>query len=275
MTNGIIEKLETAESETPGKIFRLLDLVRKGGPVIIRDDHYDFPTILDVARSHGRRLVLIDSGRFNGIQMESLGRVGVSFYSSDDARTDIEEIGLIRKACSKGGSFLAFFLNAGLDEGDRPGKIPLPLLKRLAEGGVYFHLSNLPKKRDGSPLVELSRCCRQGGSWLVYYHHGSLDPFLHDLAAAGAWIHLSDQSLTGDEDLAFFRELAGHGKRLVLIVESLLPESFLRYVYRAGVYLIFKTPPLEPSSRRAALEKKAGRKSLNFRAYYISTAFLP
>jgi len=275
MSNEARKKIENTAPETPEKIFRLLDRVRKGGPVNIRDDQYDYLTIMDAARSYGRRIGLIDSGRFSLLQMESIAKAGIAIYSSDEARADIEEIGLIRKACAKGGSFLAFFLNAGLRDEDRQGKIPFPVLKELAESGVYMHVSNRQEKHDGSRLAELSRSCRRGGSWLVYYHHGPLESFLADLAASGAWIHLSDQSLAKDEDFLFFRELAGRGKRLVLFVEKILPASFLRDMYRAGVFLFFKTPPIDPGSPHEILEKKAGRKKLKVKAYYTSYAFLP
>jgi len=275
MTSGKNEKMENAAPERPEKIFQLLDRVRKGGPVNIRDDQYDYLTIRDAARSYGRRIGLIDIGRFSLFQMESLAKAGIAIYSSDEARADIEELDSVRKACAKAGSFLAYFLNSGLTDGNPPGKIPFPSLKELAERGVYMHVSNRQKKQDGIRLEELSRSCCKGGSWLVYYHHGLLDSFLADLAASGAWIHLSDQGLATEEDLLFFRKLADHGKRLVLFVEKTLPLSFLRDMYRAGIFLFFKTPPIEPGSPRDILEKKAGRKKLKVNAYYISNAFLP
>ena len=270
----VISENETPES--PEKLFRLLDKVRQSDSAVVRDDQYEFLTFMDAARFRGRHFGLIDSGRFSGLEMESLGRAGVSFYSSDEARTDSEEIVTIRRACAKGGSFLAYFLNGDLAvEQVRQGGIPFPSLIKLAESGVYLHVSNRNGKRDESLLADLGRSCRRGGSWLVYYHHGPLRDDLSGLAETGAWIHLSDRSLGGDEEIALCRELARRSKRLVLIVESIRPAGFLQEMWRAGVFLRFMTPPVEPGSALGVLERKARKKTLDTRAYYISNAFIP
>ncbi len=266
----------TPEPESPEKIFRLLDKVRESDSAIVRDDQFEFLTFMDAARSGRGHFGLIDSGRFSGYQMELLGREGVSFYSSDEARTDSEEIGSINKACAKGGSYLAYFLNGELAaEGAGQGGIDFPSLVQLAERGVYLHLSNRNGKRDESLLADLGRSCRKGGSWLVYYHHGPLRADLSGLARTNAWVHLSDRSLEGDEEMEQFRKLARRGKRLVLFVERIRSADFLQEMWRAGVFLRFMTPPAEPGSALEALENKARKKTMNPRAYYISNAFIP
>jgi len=270
----VISENETPES--PEKLFRLLDKVRQSDSAVVRDDQYEFLTFMDAARFRGRHFGLIDSGRFSGLEMESLGRAGVSFYSSDEARTDSEEIVTIRRSCAKGGSFLAYFLNGELAaEGAGRWGIDFPSLVQLAESGVYMHLSNRNGKRDESLLADLGSSCRKGGSWLVYYHHGPLRVDLSGLARTNAWIHLSDRSLEGEEEMAQFRKLARRGKRLVLFVESIRSADFLQEMRRAGVFLRFMIPPAEPGSALAALENKARKKTMDPRAYYISNAFIP
>src|SRR4030042_7084004 len=116
-------------------LFALLDKVRKGGEFVLRDDQYGFNDTLDAvktARARGTRFDLLDTGRFSLLELELLCGAGAHFYSSDDARADVSELRLIRKACAKGGSSAAALVRGPFERADQPDRPPYSILLALA-----------------------------------------------------------------------------------------------------------------------------------------------
>jgi hypothetical protein len=65
------------------------------------------------------------------------------------------------------------------------------------------------------------------------------------------------------------------GSRAVVHIERGLPPDLLEGLWAAGAALIFLTPPSDDRSRLRPIERKALRRKLPARAFYLSTAFLP
>lgn len=173
---------------------------------------------------------------------------------------------------------MAYHLRGILAPSQEPGLLSFSDLRELARSGIYIHLSNKDEKRDFSELAELAYQARKGGSWLVYYHHGPLGVEVKDLARNGAWIHLSDASLSEAADLNLILDAAGlsarAGANLVVHVEKGLALDWLEEISGSGAALLFKI--LSDDSRRAmrALERKAKKRKLDFRSYYLYPSFM-
>jgi len=263
------------------KIFEILDKIRKSDEITIRDDQHDFAVLLDAARKARREKVrfrLVDTGRLSSHELEWLGREGVNLYTSDEARPDPLELTLVNEACRKGGSIMAYLHSGVLEEGESGGTPALPVLGELARNGVFLYVSNSAHPRDLSGLAELAGACRRGGSRLVYYHHGALDAGLSGIARAGGWIHLSDALLRDGTSFAAFLDLVGgsapHDSQFILSIEKGLALPALEDLARTGVFLYFKTPPSDRTSPLRRIERKAGARKLDWRAYYLYPAFL-
>jgi len=280
------EKIEEREKELIPRGYELLSRVKRLKSVYVRDDQYDFPWLLDsarISRKKGHRFGLIDSGKLDSIHLEWLAEAGADIYTSDEARPNISEIELMNRATKRGSAIIAFFHHGPLEMEEKENLISISSLKEMGKGGIYIHLSNRERQRDFSLLGEIAFECRKGGSWLVYYHHGEFAPQLVDLARAAAWIHISDQSFQRDEEMSLFAEdlkAAGMGgSKFILHVEKRLGLFSLKAVLRAGAIVLFKGSLTDYRSPLRALERELERETrkakLDFRAYYLSTAFLP
>jgi hypothetical protein len=262
------------------ELFALLDKVKKGGELVLRDDQYGFYDTLDAvkaARARGARFDFLDTGLFSVLEVEWLCGAGAHYYSSDDARTDVSELRLIRKACAKGGSSAAYLARGPFENDDQPGRIPFSSLLALAGDGFVLHASNREHARDILRLSELAKDARKGGGFLVYYYHGAADAGLVELASRGAKIYLSDKLLQ-ESDLELMIAVleasrAGRSK-LVLYVEKGMSLYFLKKLFSAGATLLFKTPPNERDSPMGELKRKARRRPLRSREYYLHATFL-
>jgi len=133
--------------------------------------------------------------------------------------------------------------------------------------------------REISKLNELAYACRKGGSWLVYYLHGSLENSLEDLARNETWIHVTDQIFQEPEDptlvLDKVRAAVSAGAKLILHVEKGLDLSLLRAVIKTQTFVLFKSSLFDHKSPFRALERKARKRKLDFRAHYLYPTFLP
>jgi len=263
------------------KIFEIFDKMRASDEITIRDDQHDFAVLLDSARQARRKKVrfrLVDTGRLTSHELEWLGNEGVNLYTSDEARPRPQELALANKACLKGGAIMAYLHSGVLAEGEGGEPLALPVLCELARNGVYAYLSNGEHRRDISHLLELAGACRRGGSRLIYYHHGGLDAGLSGLAAAGAWIHLSDALLREEGALSSFldivRESGPRDSRFILSIEKPLALAVLQDLAKTRVFLHFKTPPSDRKSSLRKFEIKAGGRKLDWRAYYLHPTFL-
>lgn len=261
--------------------FRLLDRLGEGREMTARDDQFSFAELLDAARTcrrRGRRFRLIDTGRLSLFELEWLGEAGADIYTSDEARGKVEELDFLAKACSRGKAMVVFFHHGRTEEKAGVG-VPLPFLDALAHRGVYIHLSNRERERDLKALARLASACRRGSVWLVYYHHGPVDERLGSLIREGAWIHLSDKSLSSPESIILLtdmiKENSGRKVKVVVHIEDGLVLQAILDLERTGAFLFFKTPPSDYKSALYSIEKRATGRRLDFRAYYLYTTFLP
>jgi hypothetical protein len=264
------------------RTYELLDRIRLGRDIVVRDDQFARETLFDAARearARGIRLSLVDTGRFEPSDVEWLAGEKARFYSSDEARPREDELRRILLACHQAGSFLAYFQNGPLEADPGPGTLPLGAVEGLASSGMDVHLSNRSAAREPGALGRLADAAREGRSFLVYYHHGPLGVGLAGLAARRAWVHFTDRSLPGPAAVELGRETARAareaGSRAVVTVEKGLALADLESLFEAGAAVLFQTPPPDDASLLRPFERKARRRRLPVRAYYLSTTFLP
>lgn len=280
-----MEELSLEEKVKAGakRAHKLLSWESKERDLTVRDDQYDFPWLMDLVKSwrkSKRRLRLIDSGKMNAFQLEWLGQAGADIYTSDVVRAKTEELDLIYKACQKGRAVMACFLQRPLREEQVEGYEGFSFsdLVDMGRWGIYFYLSNREREHEFSLLNELGYACRRGGSWLVYYHHGLLESSLEEIARNGSWIHVSDRSINETEDIEILMETikASFDKRahVVVHIERKWDSTQLQDILKAGAYVLFKSFPSDYKSPLRPLEEKAGKKKLDFRAYYLYPNFL-
>jgi len=268
--------------ELQDKIFDLLARAEQGEEITVRDDQQEFPALLDAAkicRRQGGRFRLVDSGKFNLFELEWLAEAGADVYTSDEARADRRELDLLARACVKGNSVIAFFQHGALTEGPESAPSSFDFLLGIGRGGVDLHLTNRERPRDFSHLGGLAHACRREGRFFVYYHHGRPDEGLEDVAGNGAWIHVSDQALSPEDDGLLLADLVKQaeaaGAGIILHVEKGLDLTFLREIFKARAHILFKTPPSDSRSLLRALETAARKRTPGFRTYYLYTSFLP
>jgi hypothetical protein len=264
------------------RTYELLDRVRLGRDIVIRDDQFAREALFDAARlvrSKGIGLSLIDTGRFEPGDLEWLIREGVRIYTSDEVRASEMELDRIVRACGAAKSFAAYFQNGPLRTGEAEGAVSVPALKRLCGSGLDLHLSNRTHARESGVVSELAENARDGRAFLAYYHHGPFAEGLPGLAERGAWIHFSDRSLRDGDPSGLGTEIArvalAAGSRAAVHVESGLPLPVLERLFAAGAVLLFRTPPSDRQSRQRSLEERARKRTLPVRACYLSPAFLP
>jgi len=264
------------------KTYELLDRVRLGRDIVLRDDQFGREALLDVARtarSKGIGMSLLDTGRFEMSDLEWLIREKVRCYTSDEARSSEAELARILKACRASGSFLAYLHNGPIESDSGPERLSLSALRGLASSGMDVHLSNRVQARDFGTLAELAEDVADGRGYFVVYHHGPLVPGLTELASRGAWIHFSDRGLEAgaptELGLSVIRAARAAGSRAAVYVQIGLPLPVLESLFDAGAVLLFQTPPSDRQSLQKPVEQRARRRKLPVRAYYLSTAFLP
>ncbi|MGA2531889.1 MAG: hypothetical protein ABSG19_02515 [Candidatus Aminicenantales bacterium] len=264
------------------KTYELLDRIRLGRDLVIRDDQFEPEALLDAARfarSKGIRLSLLDTGRFEPSGLEWFIRERVRFYTSDEARPREPELARLLKACLSARTFLAYFQNGPLQMQPGADSVSLEALRGLTSAGMDIHISNRAHARDSGNLAELAENAAAGRSYFVYYHLGPLTPELTGLAAAGAWIHFPDRSLNAEDAAGLAQEIARAarqaGSRAAVYVETGLPLPVLEGLFAAGAAVLFRTPPGDRESLLRPFEQKARKRELPARAFYLFTTFLP
>jgi len=272
------------ERRPPGeaKTFVLLSRAEEGLEITVRDDQQESASILDAAvtaRKKGGRLRLIDTGRFSAFDLEWLAEAGADLYTSDEARPNALELGLLAKACARGKSIIAYFHHGKLTRDSGEGPTSPGFLAAAGRDGIDIHLSNRERARDLADLAETAHACRKGGGRLVYYHHGPFEPGLEALAQSGGWLHFSDADLPADAALPLLADIASEaaasGSGLVIHLEKGLTVDILRGLLSKGAFAVFKTPPASRRSPLGALEREARKKPLDRRSYYLYADFLP
>jgi len=270
---GIIEVVRTYE---------LMDRVRTRQDLVIRDDQFDFPALLEAARYAGRRRIrmsLLDTGRFGLEDVESLARAGARILVSDEARPRADEWEILQEACRNAGTHLSVFWNGPLPAADAVTGVTLQALLDLLGMGMDLHISDRTHARDAATLARLAAAAKNGKGYLVIYHSGPLVAELAGPAASRAWVHFSDASITDEPAAVVAVEIAraasGAGSRAAVHVERGLPLELLEALWAAGAVLLFTTPPSDDRSLLRPVEKRAARRKLPPRAYHLSTAFMP
>ncbi|MBN2207587.1 MAG: hypothetical protein JW742_09300 [Candidatus Aminicenantes bacterium] len=260
---------------------------RDGSPagtseLLFRDDQIDPLRLTDEIRRlrrSGRRAALIDSGVYGLNDLEWLAEEQIILYSSDAAGRSGPDLVRIGEDVRKAGG-AALYLVAGPWDGDagrpRPAFEDLVLMGR---SGWDLHVSNRERERDPGRLAELSRACREGGGFLVYYHTGPLGPWLEDLAGNGAWIHLTEDSLAKDEDILTIKDAAEAAARggtgVILHAPKAGSVGRIKDAVRAGVLLRLETPPSDYRSPLRELEAVSAKTRLGPRAFYLDPSVLP
>ena len=264
------------------KTYELLDRVRLGRDITVRDDQFDAEVLLDaarMARAKGIRLNLLDTGRFDRAGLERMILAGVRLYTSDEARPAEPELSFLQKACRAQKTFAAYFHNGPLSVTAVPGTLSHAEIGTLASQGLDVHISNSVHARDFSLMHELAEDAAAGRSYFVYYHHGAPVENMAALAAGGAWVHFSDRRLGDDASAELAVAIAGAataaGTRATVHVEAGLPLDLLERFYAAGGVILFLTPPADYRSLARPLEGKARRRRLPTRAQWQSAALLP
>ena len=253
--------------------FRLLDQAGAVAGLTVRDDQQPVAWLLDaagLARRHGRRLRLVDSGRLEAFSLEWLAQAGADLYTADDVRSDVGTLVRVRAAGRSSGGRTAFFLYGPLQAAPAEGALSLDMVSELVRSGIDLHLSNRKQTRDWAALLDLVEARGSGGAECVYYHHGPLLKDLADLAGAGAWVHVSNaNSDFQTADIALLRDLARSGRRtgggLVVHLDVGVEPAVYDVIRKNGAHLIFNIPHDGPTMKPVLPEA----------AYYLDTTFLP
>jgi len=264
------------------RTYDLLSRAQQGLVITTRDDQNDCTAVLDaarLARRSGGRLRLVDTGRFSAFELEWLAEAGADLYTSDEARPNRSELDLLAKACARGDAVIAYFHYGILSVDSEEIPTSLGFLAEAGQDGVDVHLSSRERARDLAGLAEVAHVCKGAGSRLVYYHHGSLDAGLGDLARSGGWVHVSDLNLSAADEGTLLTDIAAEaaasGSGLVIHLEKGLAVETVRDLLEAGAFVFFKTPPADWRSSFRSLERRARKRTLDRRAYYLYLDFLP
>ena len=263
------------------RTYELMDRVRMRQDLVIRDDQFDFPALLEAARYADRRRIrmsLLDTGRFGLGEIESLAKAGARILASDEARPRAHEWEVLQEACRSAGTHLSVFWNGPLPAAEAVTGAAFQSLLALLRMGMDLHISNRTHVRDAAILARLAAASKKGKGYLVIYHTGPLVAELAGPAAGRAWVHFSDASIA-DEPAAvaaveIARAASGAGSRAAVHVERGLPLELLEALWAAGAALLF-TMPSDDRSLLRPVEDRAARRKLPPRAYYLSTAFMP
>ncbi len=276
------KKQEFKKSPQTEEASELLSMVKENRDITVRDDQFEYPTLLDSVRrfrDRRHRFRLIDTGRFGSFELEWLAASGADLYTSDDTRSNAQELELVNASSKRGDALVALFYNGHLGAEEEGKYFSLSELMNLGRSGVYVHVSNKKAKRDISFLVQLAYNCRKGGSWLVYYHHGSLEMQVVDLAQNGVWIHISDLSLADEKSQSIvtdiIRSACSSGGNLVLHWEKGIAFSLLDDIVRAGAVVLFRYALFDFKSPYRVIEERARGRKLDYRAYYLYRDVLP
>ena len=249
--------------------------------IVIRDDQLDFAALLDLAKERRKnrgRLKLVDSGALDPSALEWLGEAGADIYTSDLARPNAGEIVRIGRAAKKGNAIAAYFHHGALDSDEKDKTIPFSGLQELGRSGIDLHLSNKHRQREWVKLEALAFACENGGARLVVYHHGPLAADLEKLARQGAWIHISDESLGSEQDVAALVDCVaaarGNGSNLVFHLEHSMAPVWLENIFASGAFVLFKIPPTDYRSPLRPFETASKKRRPDPRSAYIDATFL-
>jgi len=258
-----------------------LDPASDGTTLTLRDDRLAFPAFIDAAsscRRRGIRFRLIDQGRLTPSELEWLGQAGADIYTSDRARQALAEFVLMRKSAVRGGALVAYFHHGPLADEPAAGVVPFEALREMGLSGIDIHISDDKGERDAARLAELADDCSRGGAVFVLYRHGPLGEAQENLARRGAWIHVSNATLAGDDEVRFLCDCVDAarkaGSNVILHVDAGISASVAGEIMAKGGIVLFKTPPSDYRSPLRRVEDAAKRFRLSPRSYYLFTDFV-
>ncbi len=264
------------------RTYELLDKIRVRSDLVIRDDQFDYEALGETirhSRKHKYRVCLVDTGLLDTDRLEWLIKEGARLYTSDEARPKPEELFPLVRTARRAGMSVSFLQNGALEKTGEAEAVFRDGLMRLLEEGMDLHLTNRIHQRDFALLVGLTEVVAKNRGYMVYYHHGPPDIEMQELAANGIWLHFSDRDIPADGDfnpvLDIVRAASAKGTKTAVHLEKGLALERLESLWDAGAVLLFKTPPSDFASAQKTVERKALRRRLPVRSFYLTTDFLP
>lgn len=243
--------------------------------IIIRDDQISWIEAMDLAKwlsAKKKALVVIDTGCFSLSELEWLVTKKSIVVSSPETGRSWSDLLLLNKVATRFGEPIIFGYKGGETE-EKLSEIYSDL-RHLGRGGVDLHISGQAKNLDSTALSQLAAECRHGHSWFVYYHYGSIESWLNQLAKEMAWIHLDDRffNLSQSNELEELFRSFPHGQiRLVIHIDDESKETeLIELALKLGGFVVFSRPPW-PSFLKKRFPQRRG---LPFRAYHLEARAL-
>ncbi|MBD3412976.1 MAG: hypothetical protein GF421_00900 [Candidatus Aminicenantes bacterium] len=265
--------------ETPDKGFELLDTADKGQNLTVRDDQYDYYWIADAAkrcRQKGFRFRLIDTGRFEKIELIWLIGSGLDLYTDDQTRTDFKELEELSTECTKAHSLCSYLSTEKWNQSQDSEGSEFSGLLTFARSGAYIYVSSKNENRDLSQIKELAEGCHESGTHLVYYHRGPVEPIFTEIGDQGAWIHLPAKSMDPEQRLLLIdtcQNSRQNGGGLILHLERAVEYDLVEDLMNAGAFVLFLYGHFDYKSPFKELQKRARRKKYDSRSYYLQHDF--
>jgi hypothetical protein len=273
------KEAQKTNTEAVGEGFELLDKAAKDPNIMVRDDQYDYHWIMDAAkrcRKSGGRFRLMDTGRFEKIELIWLIGAGLDLYTDDRTRRDFKEAEELVLECQKNNSILAYLQAKAFAKEEEAESSVFSGLVTLARSGAYLYVSSREGKTELAAVSDLARCCREGNTRLVYYHHGPADPVLEDIGSHGAWIHITDKSVN-KENIPLLLNTCQKANQnrggLIVHLEDEVEYDLAEDLIEADASVIFLYTLFDYKSPFKELENKARKKRYDFRAYYLQHDF--
>lgn len=244
-----------------------LEKMPRGKSLIIRDDQYELPELQEILRLADKKKLkihLIDSGKLNHLEIETLSAVPFSFYTADSVRGDFQELALLAEVLRTSDCPVYYFLQAEISE-DCPIFVSPEIFTTV-------FVSSRERPRSLELLARLSEQVSRSGSNFVYYHHGNLEEKLAEISHKKSWIHVSNKFFAEENEMLVLdllkdiKEKKGH---LVVHIDRSQSYYFLKLLSDHGAFLIFNIPPVEHTSKLYPLEARWLKKKLPEQAFYL------
>ena len=259
--------------------FKLLDAAAKGQNITVRDDQYDYYWIADAAemcRKKGFRFRLMDTGRFEKIDLMWLIDSGLDLYTDDQTRKDFTELEELVRKCKKENSIFTYLHTGTFEKEEESESSVFSGLVTIARIGAYIYVSNRNDETELAAVHHLAGCCREGNTRLVYYHHGPIEPIFEDIGGQGAWIHITDKSIDR-EHLELLRDTCqichSNGGGLIVHLEDEVEYDLVEKLIEVKAHVLFLYAQFDYKSPFRELEKRVRKRKYDFRAYYLQHDF--
>lgn len=263
------------------RLSSLVERLKPGEQIIIRDDQFSLDSFLDLARASRRlkaKFGLLDTGRYSSAEIEILLTEKIRVLTSDVVRPQKLEVESLLDFARKSGSVVSMLMTKNFFLANHNSGWAGQDIIDMIKNGLDVHVSNRSATLDFDLLREAAASARRSRSFFVYYHHGRLTGELSGLASKKAWVHFSDESIKSvdDQDLALAtaRICVRAGSRAIIYVTKGLPFDFLTALARTGARLNFLSLPSSHLSRQEKLEEKMSSFSVPVRAYYLTLIML-